>query len=71
MVSTQHTMYTIDHMKNFKPHFRLDMHLADDVVMQAVVTGSISMSIETKLGFKRGVLYSLWHILKNTQPDFY
>ena len=47
------------------------MHLADDVVVQAVITGYISMSIETEYGLKRGVLYNLWHIPIKTRKLIY
>ena len=46
------------------------MHLADDVVVQAVGKGDIIMSTKTEHGVKKGVLTGVWHIPKLTRNLF-
>ncbi|KAL7993401.1 hypothetical protein Plhal703r1_c70g0171071 [Plasmopara halstedii] len=49
-------------MKNYKVMSPVDVHLADDGVVQAVGTGDIVMTMKTPRGTKKGVLTSVWHI---------
>ena len=52
-------------MKNYKKIAPVDVHLADDGVVQAVRTGEIIMSMKTQHGMgKKSVLTGVWHIPK-------
>ena len=57
-------------MKNYKKIARVDVHLADDGVVQAVGTGDIIMLMKTQHGMKKGVLTGVWHILKLSRNLF-
>ena len=54
--------FSKEFMKNYKKINPVDVHLADDGVVQAVGMGDIIMSMKTPQGVKKGVLTSVWHI---------
>ena len=54
--ATQHMTYSKEFMKNYKKILPVNVHLADDRVVQAVATGDIVMSMMTPSGMKKGVL---------------
>ncbi|POM65545.1 Copia proteinlike putative [Phytophthora palmivora] len=54
--ATQHMTYSKEYMKNYKKMTPVDVHLADDGVVQAVGSGDIVMSMKTPRGIKKGVL---------------
>ena len=58
------------YMKNCKTISPVDVHLADDGVVQAVGTGDIVMSMTTQRGVIKGVLTGVWHIPKLTRNLF-
>ncbi|KAG3003164.1 hypothetical protein PC121_g25558 [Phytophthora cactorum] len=58
--ATQHMTYSKEYMKNFKKITPVDVHLADDGVVQALGTGDIVMSMRTPRGMKKGVLTNVW-----------
>lgn len=60
--ATQHMTYSKEYMKNYKKMTPVDVHLADDGVVQAVGSGDIVMSMKTPRGIKKGVLTKVWHI---------
>ncbi|GMG17946.1 unnamed protein product [Phytophthora fragariaefolia] len=62
--ATQHMTYSKVYMKNYKKMNPVDVHLADDGVVQAVGSGDIVMSMKTPRGIKKGVLTGVWHIPK-------
>ncbi|KAG3254075.1 hypothetical protein PI124_g1314 [Phytophthora idaei] len=77
--------YSKEYMKNYKKISPVDVHLADDGVVQAVGTGDIVMSMKTRLigalslslslsltprGAKKGKLTSVWHIPKLSRNLF-
>ncbi|GMF42750.1 unnamed protein product [Phytophthora lilii] len=66
----QHMTYSKEYMKNYKKMSPVDVHLADDGVVQAVGTGDIVMSMKTSRGTKKGVLTNLWHPQVVAQPVF-
>ncbi|KAG4035915.1 hypothetical protein PC123_g28283 [Phytophthora cactorum] len=51
--ATQHMTYSKEYMKNFKKITPVDVHLADDGVVQALGTGDIVMSMRTPRGMKK------------------
>ena len=60
--ATQHMTFSKEFMKNYKKINPVDVHLADDGVVQAVGMGDIIMSVKTPQGVKLGVITSVWHI---------
>ena len=48
----------------------MDVHLADDGVIQAVGTGDIVMSMNTQDEVKKGVITGVWHIPKLSRNLF-
>ncbi|KAG3122194.1 hypothetical protein PI126_g24245 [Phytophthora idaei] len=58
------------YMRNYKTISPVDVHLADDGVVQAVGTGDIAMSMKTPRGMKNGVLTNVWHIPKLSRNLF-
>uniref|UniRef100_A0AAV1UA25 Integrase catalytic domain-containing protein n=1 Tax=Peronospora matthiolae TaxID=2874970 RepID=A0AAV1UA25_9STRA len=67
---TQHMTYSKEYMKKYQKISPVDVHLADDGVVQAVGKGDIIMSMRTKHGVKKGVLTGVWHIPKLTRNLF-
>uniref|UniRef100_H3H9D6 Reverse transcriptase Ty1/copia-type domain-containing protein n=1 Tax=Phytophthora ramorum TaxID=164328 RepID=H3H9D6_PHYRM len=61
---------TRTYMRNYKTMAPVDVHLADDGVVQAVGTGDIVMSMKTPRGMKKGVLTNVWHIPKLSRNLF-
>ena len=51
--ATQHMTFSKEFMKNCKKTNPVEVHLADDGVVQAVGTGDIIMSMKTPRGVKR------------------
>uniref|UniRef100_A0AAV1U1I9 Retrovirus-related Pol polyprotein from transposon TNT 1-94-like beta-barrel domain-containing protein n=1 Tax=Peronospora matthiolae TaxID=2874970 RepID=A0AAV1U1I9_9STRA len=49
-------------MRNYKGFDAVDVHLADDGIVQAIGSGDIVMSMKTPQGMKKGVLTNVWHI---------
>ena len=49
-------------MRNYKIYPPIDVHLADDGVVQVIGSSDIVMSIKTSLGVKKGVLTNVWQI---------
>ncbi|POM74771.1 Copia proteinlike putative, partial [Phytophthora palmivora] len=68
--ATQHMTYSKEYMKNYKKMTPVDVHLADDGVVQAVGSGDIVMSMKTPRGIKKGVLTKVWHIPKLSRNLF-
>ncbi|KAG3058277.1 hypothetical protein PI125_g25259 [Phytophthora idaei] len=68
--ATQHMTSSKKYMKNYKKIYPVDVHLADDGVVQAVGTGDIAMSMKTPRGMKKGVLTNVWHIPKLSRNLF-
>ena len=68
--ATQHMTYSKEYMKNYKVISPVDVHLADDGVVQAVGTGDVVMSIKTPRGTKKGMLTGVWHIPKLSRNLF-
>ncbi|KAG2793258.1 hypothetical protein PC129_g25371 [Phytophthora cactorum] len=68
--ATQHMTYSKEYMKNFKKITPVDVHLADDGVVQALGTGDIVMSMRTPRGMKKGVLTNVWYIPKLSRNLF-
>ena len=68
--ATQHMTYSKEYMKNYKKMTPVDVHLADDGVVQAVGSGDIVMSMKTPRGIKKGVLTGVWHIPKLSRNLF-
>uniref|UniRef100_A0AAV1UTV3 CCHC-type domain-containing protein n=1 Tax=Peronospora matthiolae TaxID=2874970 RepID=A0AAV1UTV3_9STRA len=62
--ATQHIAYSKECIKNYQKISPVDVHLADDGVVQAVGKGDIIMSMRTKHGVKKGVLTGVWHLPK-------
>ncbi|POM77764.1 Integrase catalytic core protein [Phytophthora palmivora] len=68
--ATQHMTYSKEYMKNYKKMTPVDVHLADDGVVQAVGCGDIVMSMKSPRGIKKGVLTKVWHIPKLSRNLF-
>jgi len=68
--ATQHMSHTKGFMKNYKSIDPVDVHLADDGVVQAIGTGDIVLLIKTPNGDKKGVLTNVWHIPKLSRNLF-
>ena len=68
--ATQHLTSTKQFMKNYKEISPVDVHLADDGVVQAIGTEDIVMSMKTPRGIKKGVLTGVWHIPKLSRNLF-
>ena len=68
--ATQHMTSSKKFMRNYKVFSPIDVHLADDGVVQAIGSGNIVMSIKTSEGLKKGVLTNVWHILKLSRNLF-
>jgi len=68
--ATQHMTYSKEFMTNFKNITPVDVHLADDGVVQALGTGDIVMSVTTPHGVKKGVLTNVWYIPKLSRNLF-
>ena len=62
--ATQHMTNSKKFMKSYKVFPPIDVHLADDGVVQAIRSGDIVMSMKTSHGMKKGVLTNVWHIPK-------
>ncbi|CEG46576.1 FOG: Transposon-encoded proteins with TYA, reverse transcriptase, integrase domains in various combinations, partial [Plasmopara halstedii] len=60
--ATQHMTYSKEYMKNYKVMTPVDVHLANDGIVQAVGSGDIVMTMDTPCGMKKGVLTLVWHI---------
>uniref|UniRef100_H3GZY1 CCHC-type domain-containing protein n=1 Tax=Phytophthora ramorum TaxID=164328 RepID=H3GZY1_PHYRM len=68
--ATQHMTSSNKYMRNYKTMAPVDVHLADDGVVQAVGTGDIVMSMKMPRGMKKGVLTNVWHIPKLSRNLF-
>ncbi|KAJ8535041.1 hypothetical protein ON010_g13696 [Phytophthora cinnamomi] len=68
--ATQHVTYSKEYMKNYKNMTPVDVHLADDGVVQAVGSGDTVTSMKTPHGIKKGVITGVWHILKLSRNLF-
>ena len=68
--ATQHMSHTKVFMRNYKKIDPVDVHLANDGAVQAIGAGDIVMSMMTPSGTKKGVLTSMWHILKLSRNLF-
>uniref|UniRef100_H3GUW4 Integrase catalytic domain-containing protein n=1 Tax=Phytophthora ramorum TaxID=164328 RepID=H3GUW4_PHYRM len=68
--ATQHMTSSNKYMRNYKKMAPVDVHLADDGVVQAVGAGDIVMSMKTPRGMKKGVLTNVWHIPKLSRNLF-
>ena len=68
--ATQHMTSSQKFMRNYKKISPVDVHLADDGIVQAVGTGDIVMSMKTSRGIKKGVLTNVWHIPKLSRNLF-
>ena len=68
--ATQHMSHTKVFMKNYKKIDPVNVHLADDGIVQAIGTGDIVMSMKTAGGTKKGVLTNVWHIPKLSRNLF-
>lgn len=54
--ATQHMTHSNEFMNNYKDISIVDVHLADDGVVQAIGTGDIVMSMKTPHGARKGML---------------
>ncbi|KAF1332324.1 Integrase catalytic core protein, partial [Globisporangium splendens] len=68
--ATQHMSYSKRFMTKYKTIDPVDVHLADDGVVQAIGSGDIVMMMKTPSGVKKGVLTNVWHIPKLTRNLF-
>ncbi|KAF1332328.1 Integrase catalytic core protein, partial [Globisporangium splendens] len=68
--ATQHMSYSKRFMTKYKTIDPVDVHLADDGVVQAIGSGDIVMMMKTPSGVKKGVLTNVWHISKLTRNLF-
>uniref|UniRef100_A0AAV1T8D3 Uncharacterized protein n=1 Tax=Peronospora matthiolae TaxID=2874970 RepID=A0AAV1T8D3_9STRA len=68
--ATQHMTSSKEFMRNYKDFGPVDVHLADDGVVQAIGKGDIVMSMMTRQGVKKGVLTNVWHIPKLSRNLF-
>ena len=68
--ATQHMSHTKFFMKHYKKIDPIDVHLADDGVVEAIGIGDIVMSMKTPSGTTKGVLISVWHIPKLSRNLF-
>ena len=68
--ATQHMSYSKCFMVNYKTIDPVDVHLADDGVVQAIGSGDIVMKMKTPSGVNKGVLTNVWHIPKLTRNLF-
>ena len=68
--ATQHMTSLKRFMRNYKDFGPVDVHLADDGVVQAIGKGDIVMSMKTHRGVKKGVLTDVWHIPKLSRNLF-
>ena len=62
--ATQHMTFSKEFMKKYKDISPVDVHLADDGVVQAIETYDIVMSMKTPHVMKKGMLRKVWHIPK-------
>uniref|UniRef100_A0AAV1UHD7 Retrovirus-related Pol polyprotein from transposon TNT 1-94-like beta-barrel domain-containing protein n=1 Tax=Peronospora matthiolae TaxID=2874970 RepID=A0AAV1UHD7_9STRA len=60
--ATQHMTSSKKFMKNYKVFNPVDVHLADDGVVQAIGKGDLVMSMKMPRGTKKGMLTDVWHI---------
>ncbi|POM66843.1 Integrase catalytic core protein [Phytophthora palmivora] len=65
--ATQHMTYSIEYMKNYKKMTPVDVHLADNGVVQTVGSGDI---VKTKHRVKEGVLTKMRHVPKLSRNLF-
>ncbi|CAH0473643.1 unnamed protein product [Peronospora belbahrii] len=68
--ATQHMTCSKKFMKNYKTFDPVNVHLADDGVVQAIGSGDIVMTMKTPRGIKKGVLTGVWHIPKLSRNLF-
>ncbi|KAF1328946.1 Gag-pol polyprotein, partial [Globisporangium splendens] len=68
--ATQHMSYSKRFMTKYKTIDPVDVHLADDGVVQAIGSGDIVMTMKTPSGDKKGVLTNVRHIPKLTRNLF-
>uniref|UniRef100_A0AAV1UD57 Retrovirus-related Pol polyprotein from transposon TNT 1-94 n=1 Tax=Peronospora matthiolae TaxID=2874970 RepID=A0AAV1UD57_9STRA len=68
--ATQHMTCSKKFMRNYKGFDAVDVHLADDGIVQAIGSGDIVMSMKTPQGMKKGVLTNVWHIPKLSRNLF-
>ena len=62
--ANQHMTYSKEYTKNYHKISPVDVHLADDGVVQAVGKGDINMLMRTQNAVNKGVLSGTWHIPK-------
>ena len=62
--------YSKEYIKDDQTISAVDVHLADDVVVQAVGKGDIILLMRTKHGVTKSVLTGVWHIPKLTRNLF-
>lgn len=68
--ATQHMSHSKMFMKNYKKIDPVNVHLADDGVVQAIGVGDIVMAMNTSSGMKKGLLKGVWHIPKLSRNLF-
>uniref|UniRef100_A0AAV1TZT4 CCHC-type domain-containing protein n=1 Tax=Peronospora matthiolae TaxID=2874970 RepID=A0AAV1TZT4_9STRA len=68
--ATQHMTCSNKFMRNYKVFDAVDVHLADDGIVQAIGNGDIVMSMKIPQGIKKGVLTNVWHIPKLSRNLF-
>uniref|UniRef100_A0AAV1TVP6 Retrovirus-related Pol polyprotein from transposon TNT 1-94-like beta-barrel domain-containing protein n=1 Tax=Peronospora matthiolae TaxID=2874970 RepID=A0AAV1TVP6_9STRA len=68
--ATQHMTCSKKFMRNYKLFDAVDVHLADDGIVQAIGSGDTVMSMKTPQGMKKGVLTNVWHIPKLSKNLF-
>uniref|UniRef100_A0AAV1UAV2 CCHC-type domain-containing protein n=1 Tax=Peronospora matthiolae TaxID=2874970 RepID=A0AAV1UAV2_9STRA len=68
--ATQHMTCSKKFMRNYKVFDAVDVHLADDGIVQAIGSGDIVMSMKTPQGMNQGVLTNVWHIPKLSRNLF-
>ena len=60
--ATQHMTSSKEFMRNYKEFGPVDVHLADDGIVQAIGNDDIVMSMKTRQGVQKGRLNDVWHI---------
>ncbi|KAG6614416.1 Copia proteinlike [Phytophthora cinnamomi] len=68
--ATQHMTSSKKFARSYKKISPVDVHLADDGVVQAIGRGDIVMKMQTPRGVKKGVLTNVWHIPKLSRNLF-
>ena len=69
-IATQYTSYSKQFITKYMTIDPVDVHLADDGVVQAIGSGDVVMTMKTLSSVKKGVLTNVWNIPKLTRNLF-